>query len=163
LEVAGYVPALNGYVAGGIQVQEALVLQGTGNVTADDPTHDFSNHANLVQVFTNVSDDNIWNGPITLANTNEIQKVTVTGLGGTYALTFSDGTTSATTAALPVNATDAQVQAALNALSNVGAAGGSVTVSRTGTAEVQRVNVTGTSGTFTLTFNGQTTPALAFN
>src|SRR5262249_37578954 len=113
LEVAGYVPALNGYVAGGIQVQEALVLQGTGNVTADDPTHDFSNHANLVQVFTNVSDDNIWNGPITLANTNEIQKVTVTGLGGTYTLTFSDGTTSATTTALPVNATDAQVQAAL--------------------------------------------------
>src|SRR5207249_5649651 len=60
----------------------------------------------------------------------EEQTVTVTGAGGkggggTFTLTFNGQTTTA----LAYNATAAQVQAALNALSSVGGVGGSVTVS----------------------------------
>ncbi|MFD3516345.1 hypothetical protein [Streptomyces sp. NPDC058657] len=56
--------------------------------------------------------------------TSEVQTVTVTGTptGGTYTLTFS----GQTTAAIPYNATAAQVKAALEALSNI--APGDVTV-----------------------------------
>jgi hypothetical protein len=50
--------------------------------------------------------------------TNEVQSVTVTGTptGGTFTLTWS----GQTTAAIPYNATSAQVLAALQALSNIG-------------------------------------------
>ncbi|WHT21016.1 hypothetical protein N8J89_08095 [Crossiella sp. CA-258035] len=50
--------------------------------------------------------------------TNEVQSVTITGspTGGTFTLTWS----GQTTAAIPYNATAAQVQSALQALSNVG-------------------------------------------
>lgn len=52
-----------------------------------------------------------------LAQTNEVQTVTVTGTptSGTYTLTFS----GQTTAGIPFNATAAQVQTALEALSNI--------------------------------------------
>jgi len=54
------------------------------------------------------------------ALTTEVQTVTITGTptGGTYTLTYS----GQTTAAIPYNATAAQVQAALIALSNIGPA-----------------------------------------
>ncbi|MGB3443883.1 MAG: hypothetical protein WBA97_34530 [Actinophytocola sp.] len=52
------------------------------------------------------------------SQTNEVQSVTVTGTptGGTFTLTWS----GQTTAAIPYNATAAQVLAALQALSNIG-------------------------------------------
>ncbi|MFD6770601.1 hypothetical protein ACFWC6_30760 [Micromonospora chalcea] len=58
-------------------------------------------------------------------STEEVQTVTITGTptGGTYTLTYS----GQTTAAIPYNATAAQVRTALEALSNVGA--GNVTTS----------------------------------
>ncbi|MFO0880153.1 MAG: autotransporter-associated beta strand repeat-containing protein [Gemmataceae bacterium] len=65
IEVQGYTTANNGGLPGGIQVRETLILSGAGNVTADDPTHDFTSPV-LVHTLTNRSDDNIWNGPITL-------------------------------------------------------------------------------------------------
>ncbi|WP_194821298.1 hypothetical protein [Micromonospora sp. S-DT3-3-22] len=51
-------------------------------------------------------------------STEEVQTVTITGTptGGTYTLTFS----GQTTAAIPYNATAAQVRTALEALSNIG-------------------------------------------
>lgn len=73
------------------------------------------------------------------AVTNEVQTATITGspTGGTFTLTFS----GQTTAAIAYNATAAQVQTALEALSNVNP--GDVTV--TGNA----------GGPYTITFGGQ--------
>ena len=73
---------------------------------------------------------------------SEIQNVQVLATTGSFALTFA----GQTTAAVPFNATAAQVQAALNALPAIGK------------PEIQTVQVTGaTTGSYTLTFNGQTT------
>lgn len=55
---------------------------------------------------------------------SETQKIGVRAEGGTFTLTFNGQTTSA----LPFNAAEGEVQAALNALSTVGGAGGSVIV-----------------------------------
>src|SRR3954468_3637687 len=54
--------------------------------------------------------------------TLEVQRLTTSGSSGTFTLTFNGQTTSA----LPVNATAAQVQAALGGLSSVASAGGIV-------------------------------------
>lgn len=55
---------------------------------------------------------------------SEVQKLAVDADGGAFTLTFS----GQTTAALAFDATPAQVETALNALSNIGGAGGSVVV-----------------------------------
>lgn len=83
------------------------------------------------------------------ATTDEVQRVTLHGVtGGDFTLTYS----GQTTAAIPFNATAAQVRSALVSLSNIG-----------GVNEVQTVTVDATSGTFTITYSGQTTSALAYN
>ena len=56
------------------------------------------------------------------------QQVSVSGSAGTYTLSFNNQTT----APLAFNATAAQMQAALNALSSVGGAGGTATVVQNG-------------------------------
>src|SRR5262249_9098026 len=56
------------------------------------------------------------------------QQVAVSGSAGTFTLSFN----GQTTAALAFNATAAQVQAALNALSTIAGGGGSVTVTQSG-------------------------------
>ncbi|MDB5307092.1 MAG: hypothetical protein JWO38_1294 [Gemmataceae bacterium] len=141
------------------------------------------------------------NGATVSVTTPQIEAVNVSGNDGTFTLTFS----GQTTAQIPFNATAAQVQAALNALPAIVAAGSvSVTLGGTPTApggstylvtfdtqpgapepqitaasvtaytgvvlpggpttsEQQSVTVTGTSGTFTLTFQGQTTAQIPFN
>lgn len=82
------------------------------------------------------------------------QTVTVTGspTGGTFQLQYGVNWTSS----LAYNASAAAVQNALNALSSL---------SGSSTNEVQTVTVTGspTGGTFTLTYAGQTTAAIAYN
>lgn len=137
---------------------------------------------------------------------NEKQQVTLTGgpTGGTFTLTFQ----GQTTAGIARNADAATVDAALEALANIGAGqvavtggpgpstawvveftgtlastdvqqmtgsgasltGGSVNVSVTqeavqGVNEKQQVAIdsTATGGTFTLTYSGQTTAAIAYN
>ncbi len=71
LEIAGYstanVPLINfnGGLPGGIQVKESLILAGSGNVTADDPTHDFSFPV-PIDTLVNLNEDNLWNGPVVL-------------------------------------------------------------------------------------------------
>src|SRR5439155_4734808 len=59
----------------------------------------------------------------------EVQSLTVSGSSGTFTLTFNGQTTTA----LPFNATAAQVQAALSALSSIGGVGGAVTVNQSST------------------------------
>lgn len=87
---------------------------------------------------------------------NEVVLVTVTGspTGGTFKLLFGDYETTS----IAYNATAATVQAALAALGSIGVGAG-------GTNEVQSVTITGgpTGGTFTLTYSGQTTGAIAYN
>jgi autotransporter-associated beta strand protein len=56
------------------------------------------------------------------------QAIAVTGKNGTYTLTFNGQTTGS----LPFNASAAQIQSALNALSTIGGVGGSVTVTQSG-------------------------------
>ncbi len=74
---------------------------------------------------------------------SEVQNVQVLSSNGTFNLTFAGQTTGA----IPWDATAAQVQTALNALSTIG-------------AEIQTLKITGTTGAFTVTFNGATTAAL---
>jgi len=123
------------------------------------------------------------------SDTNEIQVITIVGTatGGTFTLTF-DGET---TGSIAYNASAATVEAALEALSNIGvgnvdvtgSAGGPYTVEFTGALadtdvakitadttalegvnEIQTVTLnTATGGTFTLTFEGEETSALAYN
>jgi hypothetical protein len=91
-----------------------------------------------------------------LAAADESAVVTLNGspTGGTFTLNFGDDTTSA----LAYNASAATVAAALNALPSIPESG-------SGTDDVQTVTVSGspTGGTFTLTFGGQTTSAIAYN
>ncbi|MFG2540668.1 hypothetical protein ACGFU4_36060 [Streptomyces sp. NPDC048511] len=94
------------------------------------------------------------------AVTNEVQTLTVTGgpTGGTFTITFS----GQTTAALAYNATAAQVQTALEALSNIapgdvtvtGAAGGPWTLTWGGAQLGENV----AQPTTTESFTGGTTP-----
>jgi autotransporter-associated beta strand protein len=106
-------------------------------------------------------------GALGATNTPEVQTVTSSGLNGTFALTFNGQTTPTLPYNVPatggVNPQDS-LQNALNSLTSIGGTvGGSVAVVLTGTSDVQTVTVTGTSGTFKLTFNGQQTVALPFN
>jgi hypothetical protein len=87
---------------------------------------------------------------------NEVQTITVNGspTGGTFFLEWGD----ATTAGLAFNVSAANLQAALVGLASSPAATG-------GTNDVQTLTVAGapTGGTFTATWGGQTTAAIAFN
>ena len=89
--------------------------------------------------------------------TNEIQVLEFEGAtGGTFTLSFG----GQTTAPIPFNAYDYQIANALQSLSNIGSL--SVGVKSKTSNEVQVVTLTGepTDGTFTLTFDGQTTGAI---
>src|SRR5262249_4712530 len=83
---------------------------------------------------------------------NEVQQVTVKATGGSFKLTFNDGTTSKTTGAIAWNApaTGANsVQSALEALSNIGAGNVAVTESSSFDSVNKRFTVT-----YTVTFQG---------
>lgn len=99
---------------------------------------------------------------------NEQQTLTITGTptGGTFTVTrpAGGGLAAETSGAIAFDATAADVKAALDAMTNID------TVTCTGgplpgVNEVQSVALTGgpTGGTFTLTFDGQTTGAIAYN
>jgi hypothetical protein len=87
---------------------------------------------------------------------NEVQLVTISGspTSGTFLLGWGNAATSP----IAYNASSATVQTALRALV-------SMPLTAAGINDVQTVTITGgpTGGTFTLTFGGQTTSALAFN
>ncbi len=96
----------------------------------------------------------------TLVSGTQHQYLTVTGLAGNYTLSFNGSEQSSS---LGVQATAAQVKAALDGLSTIGGVGSSVNVTRTGIAEVQQFSVIGSQGTFILGFNGAFTAELAYN
>lgn len=102
-------------------------------------------------------------GPRSSAVTDEIQTVTITGTptGGTFTLTYA----GQTTAAIPYNATAAQVEAALDALSNLDDV---VVTGGPGPGTPYSVRFAGTEAdedvaqmTATGSFTGGTTPAVA--
>jgi autotransporter-associated beta strand protein len=79
--------------------------------------------------------------------------LTVTSVGGATAIATSDGTFVQSLGALELDGSTAN----FNVLSE------GLFLNGPGTPEVQTINVSGTQGTFTLTFNGQTTSVLPFN
>ena len=92
--------------------------------------------------------------------TNEIQVINLDGAtGGTFTLSFAGHTT----APIPFNASDTAVWSALNALPSIALF--DLSVKSKVTNEVQVVTLTGEpkGGTFTLTFDGQTTEPIAWN
>lgn len=94
--------------------------------------------------------------------TNEIQKIYVEGrpTGGTYTLQLGEEITGP----IPYNASNAQIKSALEALAQV--ALDDVKVTRDARVnEVQYVDVVGgaTGGTYTLTFDGETTDPIDYN
>ena len=118
----------------------------------------------------NTSEGNAWGvGPYPVmlgaGGTNEVQRITITGVptGGTFTLTYA----GATTAAIPYNATNSQVQTALEALPNLGGGDAVVTggpqpsafqvVTFGGALNVRDVTQMTATGNFT----GGTTPTIA--
>jgi hypothetical protein len=117
--------------------------------------------------------------------TNEIQTVTTTSTSGSYVLSYG----GQQTASIAYNATNTAFKAALADLNNLDAENISVTLSTNGstrtytitfthfnaeplsvvssalagTNEIQTVAVKATGGTYTLTYAGQTTAAIAYN
>jgi hypothetical protein len=99
----------------------------------------------------------------TPGGTNHVTTLTLTGAptGGTFTLTYS----SQTTAALPYNATAAQIQAALEALSNIGEGevdvnGGPITSAPVTITWMGTLVGVVTNPTVTPSFTGGTTPTL---
>lgn len=103
--------------------------------TYNQPVSCLIDHTKLQALFITTS------GQVTLSTngTNAVQSLTITGspTGGTFTVTYA----TITSAAIPYNATAAQVQTALQGMTSIGA--GNVTV--TGSA----------GGPWTLTFGGQ--------
>jgi hypothetical protein len=126
------------YTQGGSQVFSHLVSPPTSGVAAETSA---DSHAHAV-------------GFSAYSAQAEVQVITINGAptGGTFTLTWGDGTTTP----LAYNASSTAVQSALRAI--MPAAYGAVN-------EVQTVTVTGapTGGTFTLTYSGQTTAGIAYN
>jgi len=92
--------------------------------------------------------------------TNEVQTINITGAtGGTFTLQFAGQVTQP----IPFNASDLQLWNALQALPNIGLF--DIQVRSKVTNEVQTVKLQGEpkSGTFTLTFDGQTTGPIPWN
>jgi autotransporter-associated beta strand protein len=146
----------NGGLPGGIQEFETLVLNGAGNVTADDPTHDFSGPTQL-DTLTSVSDDNMWRGPITFGSDVTIDARAdsrlalwkpIDGPGG-FA---KDGAGELDLGGINSYAGTTIVNQGILNLQSSSALGAGTT------SETQNLTVGGSpTGTFTLTFNGQTT------
>jgi formylglycine-generating enzyme required for sulfatase activity len=95
--------------------------------------------------------------PADKAQRTRQEQVAVTGLSGTFTLTF-DGLT---TRAMGFNASAATVERALHDLPGIGGAG--VSVSQTDFAEVQQFTVKQKAGVFRLTFKNHVTGSLAID
>ena len=140
----GEITAPIAYNASAADIQTALTATaiGTGNVqvASIDATH-FSIMFQGSLGGTNVKPVTV-NDTSALVAQNEIQQVNLLYAdGGTFTLTSDLGSTTKTTAPIAWNAAPGDVQSALNALSNVSAGGG-------------RVSVTGCAGNDTTPFDG---------
>lgn len=83
-----------------------------------------------------------------------MQGITLVASGGTFTLTFN----GETTAAIPFNASAVQVESALNALSDIGGVGGTVSVALTTSGSITIYTIT-----FTGTMRNQNEPAISIN
>lgn len=152
---------------GGLRTEEVQAVYLTGKPTSGTFTLTL-NSETTVPIAYNASNSAVQSALVNLASialgdvsvtraaaTNEIQVITVSGgaTGGTFTLTFEGQTTTG----IPYNASIGTVLARLRALSNINNADltGHVEI----TNEVQIVQPVGepTDGTFTLSFDGQTT------
>jgi autotransporter-associated beta strand protein len=146
--------ALQLQLGGATVTGEALTLNGAGF----NPPHG---------ALENLTGNNTWAGPITLASNSTIgvdppTTLTVNGSVGETPAGSNFNLTKELAGKLILARSDSYggVTFVTNGILNIqdpGALGGP------GIAEVQTVTVTGTSGTFQLTFNGQTTGMLPFN
>lgn len=154
-------PGSSTIAPGGIQVKETLILGGLGNDTTDDPTHDFS-APTRVDTLTNIDEDNMWRAPITFASDVAIDTRQDTRLSLWKTIDGDGGMAKNGQGKLVIGGVNSYVgvtnvnEGTLNLQSSSALGGPSLN-------EIQTVTVTGSAGTFTLTFNGQTTAALAFN
>ncbi len=139
-------PLFNGGITAGIEVvDKPLILNGGGNTSAIPIPGSTSaipivgGSAPIIAPLTNVSDDNVWTGPISL-NTYSLD----------YTVTFP---TSKTNLNFPTMSADATNLAGANTSISVA----TTTPGNFGTNEVQTLTFAGviTSGTFTLTFTDQ--------
>ena len=131
----------------------AINRSGAGAVTADD-VYVADNGNNRVQQLTAAGAfvrafgaNVVRTGPDNNTAVNEVQSATIKADSGTFKLRFAFGGSTQTTAPIKYNAVSAEVESALQALSNVGAIGGTIVV--TGGPG----NATG-SNPYTLTFGG---------
>lgn len=87
-------------------------------VASNSKTYSTDNEAAMIRVQFVITDRPQQNLTVPALGSNEVQTITITGTptGGTYTLTFS----GQTTAAIAYNAAAADVQSALEALSNIG-------------------------------------------
>src|SRR5262249_29602694 len=116
----------------------------TGPVTVNEGVITDQNNTGLgtASIGTATGSDTYATTATTLApGIAEVQSITVSGAAGTYTLTFN----GQTTAPLSTSATALQVQAALNSLSTIGAAG--VTVNQVGNIYTAVFNGSALAGT----------------
>lgn len=144
--------AVNTTGAGGVGTDE-VYISDSGNNRVDE----FTSAGSFVRAWgVNV----VRTGPDNNATVNEVQTVTVKAGGGTFTLGLNFNGSTQTTAPIAYNAGAAQVESALQSLSNVGAIGGAIAV--TGGPG----DATG-STPYTLTFGGALAgtdiPALTLN
>ena len=174
--------------AGALDLQNSSALGGTGSEIQTITTYGSSGTYTLT--FNGAPTIPLaFNEPATPLAVQAVQVTGTAGPSSLFTLTFRGQTTSS----LPYNATPTQVEEALDALSTIQGPtmDGSVYVTLNGSVyliaflnptdlsalsasgtggttalvstSVQEVVDTATSGTFTLTFNGQPTSALAYN
>lgn len=142
--------------------------QDSGTVTVSGP--DLSDVFNRTIVYPydypdnpSAFPDHVWGGVNLLSNPgfedglgqSDVWELFIDATGGTFALTIDSQTTSA----IPYNEDNVDLELAIQALSSVN----DVTVSGNGNVEVSELYTSASGGTFTMTVDGQTTAATAYN
>ncbi len=167
LELSQTLARNNGGISAGLQTSgEHLILNGPGNTTVNPLVDPF---VGIVAPLTVINGDQMWRGPITMNTTSTIFVPTNSRL--TFAGVVDDATNTAASGSdinftgggeLDISGTNTYrgstyVKQGVLVLEN------SQGLGSTPISQVETVTVTGTAGTFTLTYNGQTTISLPFN
>ncbi len=170
---SGSTLTLMGTISGG-GVGFTMVKEDTGTVVLDD-SNTYTGTAIVYQGALEAENSNAFSfateptnrveqldgAQVQLSGTEDVQTLTQTATGGTFALSFTgpDDTGASktdTTNLMPLSVTSTtlagDIQSSLNALANIGGVGGNVTVSE---APYQSIEIpAAATGTFTLSFTG---------